>query len=158
MLGPILGPSWARLCPMLGHLGAKFGPIWVVLSASWAMLGQVGALLEGPGRHPEADSGLGGTVLEPTCGKKATCQKHQNTIEKHRFFHRFFGGWGLRGSVLSWSVRGHGRHLVANKAAKSQDHPFLGPSWALLGPILGPSWPYVEASWATCGVEVVFVC
>ena len=126
------------------------------LGPSWAMLGHVGALLEGPGRHPEADSGLGGTVLEPTCGKKATCQKPHKTIEKPRFFIDFWRQEASR-SVLSWSVRGHGRHLVANKAAKSQDHPFLGPSWAHLGPILGPSWPYVEASWATCGVEVAFV-
>ena len=50
------------------------------------MLGHGGAFLEGPGRHLEADFGLGGTVLEPTCGKKATCQKHQKTIEQFRFF------------------------------------------------------------------------
>ena len=60
---------------MLGHLGAKLGPGWVILGASWAMLGHIGALLGGPGRHLEADSGLGGTVLEFTCGKIATCQK-----------------------------------------------------------------------------------
>ena len=56
------------------------------LGPSWAMLGHVGALLEGPGRHLEADSGLGGTILEPTCGKRATCQKLEKTIEKTRCF------------------------------------------------------------------------
>ena len=67
---------------MLGHLGAKLGPRWVILGASWAMLGHVGALLAGPGRHLEADSGLGSTVLEPTWGEKATGQKLQKTTEK----------------------------------------------------------------------------
>ena len=79
-----LGPCLACLGPMLGHLGAKLGPRWVFLCASWAMLGHVGALLAGLGRHLEADSGLGSTVLEPTCGEKATSQKLQTTIEKQK--------------------------------------------------------------------------
>ena len=52
-------------------------------------------------------------------------------------------------------LAGHGRHLLANKAAKSQHDPFLGPSWAHLGPILehvgakvGLRWVFLGASWA----------
>ena len=32
-------------------------------------------------------------------------------------------------------LAGHGRHLLANKAAKSQHDPFLGTSLAHLGPM-----------------------
>ena len=95
---PCLGPSWACLGPLLGHLGAKSGPRWVILGASWAMLGHVGALLGVPGRHLEADFGLGGTVLEPTCGKKATSQKLQKTNEKLRFFHIVLEAGGVEGA------------------------------------------------------------
>ena len=52
--------------------------------------------------------------------------------------------------MLSWSVRGHGRHLVANKAAKSQDHPFLGPSLAHLGPMSKHLGPLVASRWLSC--------
>ena len=44
----------------------------------------------------------------------------------------------------------HGRHLVANKAAKSQDHPFLGPSWAHLGPMSKHLGPLVASRWLSC--------
>ena len=56
--------------------------------------------------------------------------KPLKTIEKKRF------GCGFEGHLA-----GHGRHLLANKAAKSQHDPFLGLSSAHLGPMskqLGP--------------------
>ena len=61
-------PSWARLGPILGHLG------------------RCSVFRSLPGRHLEADSGLGGIDSEFTCGKKATCQQLQKTIEKQRLF------------------------------------------------------------------------
>ena len=86
-------PSWAHLGPVLALCWGILGPNWAQVGPSWAHLGpcwgHLGALLEGPGRHPEADSGLGGTVFEPTCGKEATCQKPQKTIEKSMFFDDF---------------------------------------------------------------------
>ena len=48
-----------------------------------------------------------------------------------------------------------GSHVGVNAAAESQQHPFLGLSWACLGPMLrhvgaevGPRWVSLGASWA----------
>ena len=40
-------------------------------------------------------------------------------------------------------LAGHGRHLLANKAAKSQHDPFLGTSLAHLGPMSKQLRPHV---------------
>ena len=44
LLGPVLGPSWARLGPSWGHLGAILGPSWAISGPSWAILGQLAAI------------------------------------------------------------------------------------------------------------------
>ena len=83
------------------------------------MLGHVGALLQGPGRHPEADFGLGGTVFEPTCGKKATCQKLKKNIVK-AMFSLTLEGRELQGSVLSCFVRGEKVKMQRDKGDRSK--------------------------------------
>ena len=70
---------------MLGHLGSKLGLQRVSLGTSWAILGPFGALLEGPGRHLEAEIGLGSADLELTCGKKATRPNASKTLGKQLF-------------------------------------------------------------------------
>ena len=165
MLGPILGPSWARLRPMLGHLGSKLGPRWVVLGASWAMLRHFGALREAPGRHLEAKAGLGSIDLEPTCGKKATSQNLPKANEKTYVFqlsleagrsrkHAKMALW-RSGCGLDGHLAGLESHAVVSGAAGSQHHHCLGPFCAhlglMLGPLgakLGPRWVLLGASWA----------
>ena len=117
-------PSWAHLGPVLALCWGILGPNWVQVGLSWAHLGpcwgHVGALLEGPGRHPEADSGLRGTVFEPTCGNEATCQKLQKPL-KNNGFPIIFVGTGLRGSVLSWFVRGKGVRMQRDKGYRRKE-------------------------------------
>ena len=62
--------------------------------------------------------------------------------------------WGS-GCGLEDHLARLGSHVVVNGAAKSQHDPFLGPSWAHLGPILehlgakvGLRWVFLGASWA----------
>ena len=124
------------------------------------MLGHLGTLLEGPGRHLETDTRLGNTDLEFTRVKKATCKRNQKTIEQQLFFIDFWrqGASEECAKLARWRfgcgpgshLADHGRHLVANKAAKSQRHPFLNPSWAHLGPTSKHLGPHVVSRWASC--------
>ena len=143
MLGSILGPSWGQVGPKLGRLGRILGHV----RPHWGPLGGPG---RGPGRNPEADSGLGGTVFEPTCGKKATCQKLQKTIEK-QCFSMIFAGRGLRGSVLSWFVHGKAVRMQGDKGyrRKEIDHlrkpkQFHNPNGLCQPTLLPKSWSTVR--------------
>ena len=90
--------------------------------------------------------------------------KPVKTIEKRRFFDDFRKQEGQK-NMPSWLLGGLIVILKAilqvmgaifwHKAAKSQHDPFLGPSWAHLGPILehlgakvGLRWVFLGASWA----------
>ena len=140
------------------------GPKWALLGASWAMLRHFGALREAPGRHLEAKAGLGSLDLELTCGKKATCQKLQKTIEKQRLFNDFWRQEGQE-SMPRWLFGGLVVVLkfilhVSGAMSWSTGLPKANiiPSWAHLGPILdlcwsilGPSWAQDGSSWARLG-------
>ena len=135
---PCLGPSWARLGPVLALCWGVLRPRWAQDGSSWAHLGPCWAAL-GPSwraRRGMLRQTLG--LEAPSSSLHVARRPHAKNIKKtleNQCFTMIFGGRGLRGSVLNWSAGGNGRHLVANKAAKSQDHPFLGPSWAHLGPM-----------------------
>ena len=62
------------------------------------------------------------------------------------------------GRGLDGILAGLGSHVMANRAAKNQRHPCLGPFWARLRPVvalcwgvLGPSWAQDGSSWAHLG-------
>ena len=50
--------------------------------------------------------------------------------------------------LWSWSCLARlGSHLVVNRAAKIQDHPFLGPFWAHFVPMSKHLGPHVASRW-----------
>ena len=141
---------WADLDLMWGHLGTKLGPRWVFLGAFWAMLGHLGTLLEGPGRHT------------PIWSLHVSRRPHANGINKtlNNCFSLILEAGSFKGVCQARSLE---VWLWSWKPSCKSWAPSCGqqgcqePTSSLFEPILGPSWPYVEASWATCGVEVGFV-
>ena len=140
VLGPILDLCW-------GILGPSLGPRWVFLGTSWAMLPHFGAFREAPGRHLEANAGLGSTDLELTCGKKATCQNLQTNNEQHRFFNGFWR-WHVQESMQRWlfgglvvvlkfTLRVSGAMLWSTGLPRAN----IIAAWAHCAPILDPTWP-----------------
>ena len=110
-LGPILGPSWpfvgaswGQIGPKLGRLGRILGHVGATWGPSWRARGGI------PRQTPDFEA--------PSSSLRVAMRPHAKNLKKpskNQCFSMIFVGTGLRGSVLSWFVRGKGVSMQRDK-------------------------------------------